>query len=278
MAASELATYRAQLKQVDAALITDAENEELLKLKADLQDVITLTLDLVKLNQGDKSAELTSEVATGVSCPYSIGDECQAVWSKDGNYYDAKVEEIAEDRQTCTVSFDGWSTSEVVQVSSLRLRESRKRSAAVAAAASSTETEAASSAAAAAAPDDIDGEEVENDADEGELAASGGAALGVKKKSRADYMKEREYRKNRQLKKKQRLKDMEEAREKEKNKWQSFQKKSYREKGGGLNTKSKKSIFATPDSIKGKVGVGTCNIGGQDMTKYTSPDKYQQRF
>ena len=72
------------------------------------------------------------------------------------------------------------------QVSSLRSRDSRKRSAAAAAAASATSSSepAAASSAAAAVDDDLDGDEVEDPSNEGELAASGGAALGVKKKSR----------------------------------------------------------------------------------------------
>ena len=39
--------------------------------------------------------------------------------------------------------------------------------------------------------------------------------------------------------------------------------------------KARKSIFATPDSIEDKVGVGTCNIGGRGMTGYEDQKKYQ---
>lgn len=30
----------------------------------------------------------------------------------------------------------------------------------------------------------------------------------------------------------------------------------------------KKSIFATPESTSGRVGVGTCGVGGRPMTEY----------
>jgi len=38
----------------------------------------------------------------------------------------------------------------------------------------------------------------------------------------------------------------------------------------------KKSIFATTDSVGGKVGVGTCGQSGQPMTKYTHQDKWRK--
>lgn len=34
---------------------------------------------------------------------------------------------------------------------------------------------------------------------------------------------------------------------------------------------TKKSIFASPDVTDGKVGVGTCGVGGQPMTKFKMP-------
>ncbi|XP_017968389.1 survival of motor neuron-related-splicing factor 30 isoform X2 [Drosophila navojoa] len=46
--ADELQNYKCQLQQVEAALQTDPCNEELLKLKDDLEEVIKLTRDLIK--------------------------------------------------------------------------------------------------------------------------------------------------------------------------------------------------------------------------------------
>ncbi|KRG00710.1 survival of motor neuron-related-splicing factor 30 isoform X2 [Drosophila mojavensis] len=46
--ADELQNYKCQLQQVEAALQTDPSNEELLKLKDDLEEVIKLTRDLIK--------------------------------------------------------------------------------------------------------------------------------------------------------------------------------------------------------------------------------------
>ena len=47
MSESELSSYQLQLQQVEAALTSDPANSELLKLKADLEQVIDLTKQLV---------------------------------------------------------------------------------------------------------------------------------------------------------------------------------------------------------------------------------------
>ncbi|TNN04832.1 Survival of motor neuron-related-splicing factor 30 isoform 1 [Schistosoma japonicum] len=51
--------------------------------------------------------------------------------------------------------------------------------------------------------------------------------------------------------------------EKEKNRWLNFSKKMIK------TGKTKKSIFASPKALDGRVGVGTCDIGGRPMTKFT---------
>ncbi|VDO02111.1 unnamed protein product [Rodentolepis nana] len=55
--------------------------------------------------------------------------------------------------------------------------------------------------------------------------------------------------------------EMVKAIETEKNEWLNFSKK-YNNKH-----KTKRSIFASPENVDGKVGVGTCGISGRPMTK-----------
>eukprot|EP00112_Aurelia_sp_Birch-Aquarium-sp1_P015139 Seg3328.1 transcript_id=Seg3328.1/GoldUCD/mRNA.D3Y31 product="hypothetical protein" pseudo=true protein_id=Seg3328.1/GoldUCD/D3Y31 len=50
---SNLETYQAQLKQVEAALMIDEDNDELIKLKGDLEEVINLTCDLLAISTKD---------------------------------------------------------------------------------------------------------------------------------------------------------------------------------------------------------------------------------
>ena len=63
----------------------------------------------------------------------------------------------------------------------------------------------------------------------------------------------------------------EEEREKEKQKWTSFSAKAFGKKGF-----VKKSIFKTPETVDGKVGVGTCGISGQKMTDFNTAAKYRK--
>lgn len=39
----------------------------------------------------------------------------------------------------------------------------------------------------------------------------------------------------------------------------------------------KRSIFASPESVNGKVGVGTCGIADKPMTQYNDTSKYNVR-
>ncbi|GCC21353.1 hypothetical protein chiPu_0019822 [Chiloscyllium punctatum] len=82
--AKQLASYKAQLQQVEAALSTDAENEDLLKLQKDLQEVIELTRDLLS-NQPSVAAANADNSANSIpSHKWKTGDKCMAVWNEDG--------------------------------------------------------------------------------------------------------------------------------------------------------------------------------------------------
>lgn len=81
----------------------------------------------------------------------------------------------------------------------------------------------------------------------------------------------REYLKKKKQKKQQRFKQIEEERETEKNKWLNFHTKAA--KKPGVRTKS---IFASPDNLTGRVGIGTCGISGKPMTEYTPGEKWKK--
>lgn len=82
---------------------------------------------------------------------------------------------------------------------------------------------------------------------------------------------QKEYLKKKKQKKQLRLKEIEEVRETEKNKWLSFSSKVSTKKGV-----VKKSIFASPENASGRVGVGTCGIGGKPMTEYSAAEKLKR--
>lgn len=240
-------TYKLQLQQVEASLTTDPTNGDLLKLKCDLQEVIDLTQELISghtsgsaagtSGAGDGgAATLTSGTAEPSDHPqysWQVGEECLAVYSEDGMYYPATIEEILEDG-ACTITFSEYGNTDVTQVSLLK--------------------------------------PVESDGMRGSDGLGGPDAK--KAKSKKDLIAEqREYKRKKSQKKAQRLKQMEEEREGEKNKWLNFNSKTFSKTSKG---KVKKSIFATPDNINGRVGVGTCGVSGRPMTAYQLQEKWKK--
>ncbi|GBP86817.1 Survival of motor neuron-related-splicing factor 30 [Eumeta japonica] len=235
--AEDLRNYKLQLQQVEAALLTDSQNEELLKLKTDLEEVIELTQDLIKTQEGESSvanihstsndddvtasllaAENHVERRTTSSSRWRPGDRCLAKWRADGMFYEATVEEVEDDQ--LRVKFDGYSTLEPVSISDAK------------------------------------------------------KIAGTKRPSSGDESKKsysREYMKKKKQKKQQRFKQIEEERESEKNKWLSFHTKSLKKPGVRA-----KSIFASPDNLTGRVGIGTCGISGKPMTEYTPGEKWKK--
>lgn len=102
---------------------------------------------------------------------------------------------------------------------------------------------------------------------------AGGRKGEPNKVKRQLLQQQRDNLKKKQLKKQQRLKGLEEEREKEKHKWQQF---NYKANNKHLKGAVKKSIFASPESVSGRVGVGTCGLGGKPMTEFTQADKYKR--
>lgn len=178
--------------------------------------------------------EKDDDKAEGSDVPqhnWQSGDVCLAQWSEDGQYYEAKVDEILEDG-TCTVQFESYGNTDVTRVTLLKQFD----------------------------PDN---------------KRSGNSDDGPdKKKSKKDLIaQQREYKRKKSQKKAQRLKQMEEEREVDKNKWLDFNAKTFSKTSKG---KVKKSIFATSEHTNGKVGVGTCGVGGRPMTSYTHQEKWKK--
>ncbi|OWR53711.1 survival of motor neuron-related-splicing factor 30 [Danaus plexippus] len=237
--ADDLRNYNLQLQQVEAALLTDPENEELLKLKSDLEEVIELTRDLIKTQEGESKvhnihsssnnddvaasllAEDDNEYVEKPNSKWHPGEKCLAKWKTDGVYYEATIEEVYENN--LKVRFDGYLKSEIISILDIKAMASGSKR----------------------------------------------PLSGDESKSGKGY--NREYLKKKKQKKQQRFKQIEEERESEKNKWLSFHTKASRKPG--VRTKS---IFASPDNLTGRVGIGTCGISGKPMTEYTPGEKWKK--
>ncbi|XP_068202420.1 survival of motor neuron-related-splicing factor 30 [Palaemon carinicauda] len=236
--ANGLNTYEVQLEQVEAALTSDPTNAELLKLKSDLHEVITLTTNLLEAqasaassNAGHGSQSSSSEAP--VIKAWKVGDECLAMWSEDSQWYDAVIDAITDDGLVA-VSFEGYGNSDVTKLSLLKER--------------------------------VPGEK------RGQHPAALASESDRNKKKLVEA--QRQQARKRKQKKHDRQKLIEEAHEAEKAKWLAF---STKVKGAKkLKGVTKKSIFATPDAANGRVGIGTCGIGGKPMTEYTHAEKWRK--
>lgn len=212
--------------QVQAALLTDPENTELLKLKQDLEEVIDLTRDLIKtqLEEQKKSSYVTNyydEIEAALIAAeklqrnykpakiWKIGDKCTAKWNEDGQYYDATLEGITEAGEV-SVIFDAYQNRSTTTIKELKERVEKN-----------------------------------------EVFPSCST-----KRHRPN---QKEYLKKKKQKKLQRFKELEEEREGEKNKWLNFSTKSSKKAG----VVKGKSIFASPENPNGRVGIGTNGISGK---------------
>lgn len=241
----ELQNYQLQLQQVEAALLTDPDNQELQKLKIDLNEVIDLTLDLKnKAEEAANQPEYTAPVGVAEDDEitksllaveefvarnrskklWRIGDICMAKWSDNGQYYEARIDAINPDGQV-NVTFEAFKNRGVATLDELREFTGQKR------------------------------------------------VLSEAEKMKKAKLHNREYLKKKKLKKQQRFKELEEERESEKKKWLAFANKAVKNKKIGLKTKS---IFASPDSVNGRVGIGTCGISGKPMTEFTTAEKWRK--
>lgn len=88
---------------------------------------------------------------------------------------------------------------------------------------------------------------------------------------RRHHPNQKEYLKKRKQKKLQRFKDLEEERESDKNKWLNFTTRNSKKPGMKI-----KSIFASPENVTGRVGIGTCGVSGKGMTDFTVGEKYRK--
>jgi len=131
MSSSELVNYQLQLQQVEAALLTDPTNEELVKLKSDLEEAIKITKNLMGIDEIETSDLLSQSASITQSNKFKVGDACMAPWSEDGQFYEATIEDLTSDGQ-CNVIFNylpngKFKVSEICLVSLLKPSQSRKK-------------------------------------------------------------------------------------------------------------------------------------------------------
>ena len=114
--AEALETYKVQLQQVEAALLGDEENAELLKLKTDLDEVIKLTTELVEAEVEQPGS--STSASRGPVREWKPGDRCMAIWHKNGKHHEATIDGISDGK--AAVTFVYYNSKEINALTDLR--------------------------------------------------------------------------------------------------------------------------------------------------------------
>ncbi|KAF1802917.1 hypothetical protein V8B55DRAFT_1500825 [Mucor lusitanicus] len=246
MSAEEIESYKFQLEQVELALQSDPENEELKKLQHDLQELISMfeaVAEPTSPKKKDTHPPPPSSTPAAAAAPsstttttalkaheFSVDQEVMARWSGDGEFYKATITAIGGADQVFSVKFKGYSEAEFVKAEDIKPLQSKKRTGVFENVGEPKKKRKDTTASSASA---------------GGGGGGGAVAPTGKKKKAAEF-------------------------ESKKNAWLNFATGSSKKKKA-TPVINKKSIFKTPDNPEGKVGV----IGsGKGMTSYQQRGKH----
>jgi len=246
----DLNTYKLQLQQVEAALTSDPTNEELMQLKQDLSQVIELTSQLVTAGtapeqvtepEPTKEEEETEIEQAFTTAKSEEKKKSKSRWGEKEPVLPVKPWQVGE---RCQAPYNGkYYDGKITEIDGDTVSLI------------------------------FDGYKSIESASLGELKlpANGATTPFVKSSKRELEIKRKEYLKEKKKKKQEKMQEQIESKEKEKKQWQNFSSKAFGKKGF-----VKKSIFKTPESSDGKVGVGTCGVSGQGMTDFSVATKYRK--
>jgi len=239
--AAKLETYSQQLAVVEAALLANP-TEEMIKVQAELTEVITLTSDLLNLSKAAYGAtdDTTTEDQLLLTQPsYAaapvvnskkrkdkgppspptkvsifkphVGSKVEAQFTSDGLWYPATVDEVNEAAGTYKVVYSGYGNTETLPLTALRDPEEDRK---------------------LAIPKNL------------RILPTDTESVRTSKKKRIHAIKS-----------KIRMKNLEEEGKSKQLAWKSFTTKATKKAPGFVQSTKKGSIFQSPDSVEGKVGV-----------------------
>lgn len=133
MSAEEIESYKFQLEQVELALDSDPENEELKKLQNDLKELIQMFEAASAISQEETTSSRKPAAPTSVPTTalknheFSVDQEVMARYSGDGQFYKATITAIGGADQVFSVKFKGYSESEFVNADDIKPIVDKKR-------------------------------------------------------------------------------------------------------------------------------------------------------
>ncbi|KAL4655062.1 hypothetical protein ACB092_01G424100 [Castanea dentata] len=272
--ASNLATYKDQLHQVRELLVDDPGNSEYVDMERELKEVIALTEELLATaKQNDISgSDIGTSGRESPSLPHSkmdsesmldhqgkfpIGTKVQAVWSEDGEWYEATIEAYSPNGYF--VSYDGWGNKEEVDPDNVRpIQEGVVNTLAEAERVAEATKQAIKRKIALAASMDFQSRSLP-------------AKLRIEPDDPED-VKVAKRKKIHAFKSKVRMEQLEVTQNKRQNAWQQFQTtKGKTKKIGFFSGRKRESIFKSPEDPQGKVGV---TGSGKGLTEFQKREKH----
>jgi hypothetical protein len=135
MDTTDLETYQVQLSQVEGALSADPDNTELASLRSELKELIELTEAAIAQAEAASSSKVEGSRRSVTSTPvhaWSAGDECLAKYSKDNNWYPARITSLggSAENRAYSIVFKGYKTTELVKAADLKPMPSNSSTAA----------------------------------------------------------------------------------------------------------------------------------------------------
>ncbi|MCO5589257.1 hypothetical protein L7F22_043223 [Adiantum nelumboides] len=260
---ANLLNYREQLQHVEGLLAGDPRNAEYEEVRRGLREVIELTEDLLPSDELDANHELKRRSGANNERPdserFSVGTKVQAVWSGDGEWYNATVE--AHTSLGYLVVYDGWGNKEEVDFDNVRdLDESSEQRNAL------LDVEKAAEATRLALK-----RKIAESADTEIVPKNLPLKLQIKPDDPED-VKAAKRKKIHAFKSRMRLEKMEFAQNKRQNAWHQFQSSKGKSRKVGFFTGGKReSIFKSPEDVKGKVGV---TGSGKGITEFQKREKH----
>jgi len=241
----QIEEYEAQLKTVNAALQDEPDLQELLVVKQNLIDVLKSTKELLKLKKEQAKVKYLNIQELATERGFYQGLQVEAKWSQDNEWYKATITSITEDG--FGVTFSEYGNVEIVAPDDVRHRKQV--------------------------------EVLVVEADEPQRSTAPSQLVVNKQKgdlvippslkilpTDSEAVRKQKKKRIKALKSQYRSQKMDEERNKRKKDWQDFQKH-----GKSKKQKTGPSIFQSPDSVQGKVGV---TGSGKRMTE-TKTVKYE---
>ena len=120
----DLETYQVQLQQVEVALVSDPDSDELKDLLRELKELISLTEQALaqQVTATSSSASKKQNAHSSLAPQWKAGDECLAKYSSDGQWYPARIASVGgsvEDR-VYTIVFKVYNSTELLNSSSIK--------------------------------------------------------------------------------------------------------------------------------------------------------------